>query len=69
MPLYDWKCPTCGRVFEKVVVWDYEANHATPDDPEAVMCMICHVLCERLPAAPAFVVRGFNAKNGYSGGK
>jgi hypothetical protein len=60
MPSFDFKCPQCGRVYQKVGVTTtttvvYCDDHADHD-----------VICVRLPAAPNFTIKGFSAKNGYS---
>ena len=39
------------------------------EDKDQQSCYFCSAMVERLPAAPAFVVKGFSAANGYSGGK
>lgn len=67
MPIYVYKCPTCG--------WTKEAIQLAADAPTP-MCESCHWMTstgrkiptpmERVPTAAAFSVNGFNAKNGYS---
>jgi putative FmdB family regulatory protein len=56
MPRYDFQCRTCGHVRELQA--RVEERHA--------ICEKCYCLMERQPAAPAFTVTGYNAKNGYS---
>lgn len=63
MPTYDYRCPLCGHSFEQLV-------HRTT---EAVFCPHCdregnHIITMRLFSlgAPAFRVKGYNAKTGYS---
>ena len=65
MPLYDFKCPRCGALKTIYV--------------QSVTSIPMHIWCEnvdggcsglqqmvRQPSAPAFIVTGFSAKNGYS---
>lgn len=61
MPRFDYKCPTCGQTQEI-------DTHGLPDYLIEIECGTCpgRPLLERQPAAPAFNVRGFNARNGYS---
>lgn len=56
MPLFDYHCPSCGAQREAIVL-----SPVTP-----VVCVKCDTVMERQPAAPAFAVHGFNAKNGYA---
>lgn len=62
MPRHDYKCPTCGMVKEV-------ATHGLPEYLFFVQCGECPGQPDmvRLPAAPSFTIRGFSAKNGYSG--
>lgn len=57
MPLYDWFCPNCGSESEmlcNVPFTNIQCNH-------------CHALMTRRLAVPAPpIVKGHNAKNGYS---
>ncbi len=66
MPLYDYRCPSCGRLAVDVLT-SYK-------QPSALMCAnpdvhAAPVEMERLVCAPSFVVNGFSAKNGYNGGQ
>jgi predicted nucleic acid-binding Zn ribbon protein len=36
------------------------------EDKDQQSCYFCNAVVERLPAAPAFTVKGFNAANRYS---
>lgn len=56
MPNYDFKCPKCGHRFEQNV----------PAESKAVFCPRCHDVAKKQPSAPAFHIRGYSAKNGYS---
>ena len=60
MPLYDYKCPQCGKVREVLI-------HA--NSPVKLLCDHGehHVPMERQPSAPNFTVKGFNSKTGYTG--
>lgn len=64
MPRYDYVCPECGQ--EREVYVPFEESQRTT--------IICKLHCGNVemvkkPSAPAFVVKGFNARNGYSGGQ
>jgi hypothetical protein len=67
MPRHDYQCPVCLRIAElsdEREAWCHcECGFFEGASPAACLKM------ERLPSAPAFTVKGFNAKNGYSGGK
>lgn len=58
MPTFDYVCDTCGRHAERIV-----PNAETP-----VPCPadIIHGPMRRLISAPAFSVKGFNARTGYA---
>lgn len=58
MPLFDFKCPSCGAIREVLV-----RNSTTP-----VVCNhdTVHFVMEKQPAAPSFRVTGFNAETGYA---
>lgn len=57
MPLYDFRCPNCQRVGERLV---RDAN-------VQVTCLWCdeHPVMERLLSAPSFKIKGLRAANGY----
>lgn len=55
MRFVDFRCPECGRIYRDVLESEYECVDCWPPRP-----------CERMPAAPAFKVNGFNAANRYS---
>ena len=68
MPYYDFECPDCHMVVTKRLTFqeiDQQEQHQTK-----YFCTACptKVVMVRQPSAPSFVVKGFNAKNGYSGG-
>lgn len=55
MPMYDFKCQKCGRIFERLI----SAEAGTQ------FCA-CGGATERLQSAPAFAIEGYSAKNGYA---
>lgn len=56
MPIYDLKCPKCGRVEERLVLHTGDT-----------MCHDCHVDMCKLPSRPGTIkVNGFNEENGYA---
>jgi putative FmdB family regulatory protein len=72
MPLFDYKCPQCGRTREvlvrrhdDLVPCDGECNRGAVklDGSDVVFDL---VLMERQQAAPSFRVEGFSARNNYS---
>ena len=71
MPLYDFRCTQCGKVFRDVHVWNVAERDRVLRDAfcgEGFDRHIahCHGRLELLPSAPAFTVKGFAAANGYS---
>lgn len=68
MPLYVYRCDICGQEKEQLSMVD--------DRDRAPICMVWTpaakrhaVRMHRVPAAAAFTIGGFNAKNGYSKGQ
>jgi putative FmdB family regulatory protein len=58
MPIYTFRCPACGR--------EVDVIRAVPDRDLDEPCVCGSTgLMLRQPAAPAFTVKGFNAKTGY----
>ncbi|MGC2635576.1 MAG: zinc ribbon domain-containing protein [Acidobacteriaceae bacterium] len=49
MPLYEYRCKTCGHTFEKI------QSFSAPEEKE---CPVCHGEVERLLSAPAFQFKG-----------
>ena len=49
MPLYEYRCKTCGHQFEKI------QSFSAPDEKE---CPLCHGPLERLISAPAVQFKG-----------
>ncbi len=62
MPLFDFRCIKCGRDRKDVLVSNWRAANGN----NAVQRCECGGEMRKQPAAPAHVVNGFNAKNGYS---
>ena len=54
MPRFDFRCRECKNVFEEKTVHSLS------------MCPKCGALADKQPAAPAFSIKGYSAKNGYS---
>lgn len=52
----DFECPECGRVW--IDVW-------VPTRVPFIICE-CGKRMQKRVASPGFVVKGYNAKNGYS---
>lgn len=61
MPLYDFICPSCDYSRTDVLVLNRDA---------IVTCLVCGGGMDRrlFTKGAAFVVTGYNAKNGYCGG-
>jgi hypothetical protein len=67
VPLFDYACPECGAVREVLIL----ADTAPP------LCVHVHEngrgrdlhKMVRQQSAPAFHVKGFSSRNGYSGGQ
>ncbi len=49
MPLYEYRCQSCGHQFEKI------QSFSAPDEKE---CPLCHGPLERLISAPAIQFKG-----------
>lgn len=59
MPLYDYACFTCKRVFSET------RSIAKRDEPgKCPHCGSWH--SRKMPSAPNFRITGYTAKNGYS---
>lgn len=61
MPRFDFKCHPCDRIDTNVWV---SVDAAAPNNRRT--CYVCGALMEKLPAAPNFSVKGYNAANGYT---
>lgn len=59
MPMFNYHCLSCGVTCERLV------TNLRIDEQK---CHQCGHFLKRLVSAPAFSVKGFNAKNGYSSG-
>jgi len=59
MPIYDFKCSTCGAERTQLV----RGN----TDVEMLVCSGCGGNMDKVPSVPSSpVIKGYNAKNGYS---
>lgn len=61
MPKHDYRCEGCGR--EKTDVW--ESNWSSSTGRKMPINCDCGLEMEKVPAAPNFNVKGFNARNSY----
>jgi putative FmdB family regulatory protein len=57
MPMYSYLCTLCKLTFSMTLPINLR---------NTAHCPLCGNPADRQPAAPAFKVDGFNAKNGYS---
>lgn len=56
MPLYDFKCPSCGHLYEDIVRYG-----------ELSVCPKCNLWgTDRLMGRPSYRMTGYNAANGYA---
>lgn len=60
MPRWVYKCPQCGGESTQAFA------NVEERDKTVVLCEECDRFMVRQPAAPAFAVGGFNARNGYA---
>lgn len=62
MPKADFRCTVCDGERKDVTVsnWRSATGAQMP-----IHCPNCEAAMEKMPAAPNFVVKGFNAKNRY----
>lgn len=56
MPNFDFKCESCGHVFETM----------TESGRGYTNCHKCGLTAHKQPSAPSFRVKGYNAENGYT---
>lgn len=56
MPLYGFSCPQCNKYYEELGPYQ---------EPHNVRCQ-CGTKMVRIPGAPVFKVKGYNATNGYA---
>jgi putative FmdB family regulatory protein len=56
MPNFDFKCASCGHVFEAHI----DGGRAYAN------CHKCGLTSYKLPSAPAFRMTGYTAKTGYA---
>lgn len=61
MPRFDYQCenPDCQRTEQNVHV-------STSDVAVERQCLVCLYPMVKLPSAPNFAVKGYNARSGYS---
>ena len=59
MPIYEYRCEKCGKVYEKLIL---TSSHKEVD----VICDGCGVNCKKIISKSSFKVNGFNAENRYS---
>jgi predicted nucleic acid-binding Zn ribbon protein len=60
MPLFDFKCPSCGTVREVLIISEEIPLPVCVHDGVKWMML-------RQPSAPAFHIKGYSAANGYTG--
>ena len=61
MPRFDFYCHRCSRKWTDTWVSSYRDAQDAPRP-----CPDCGTHMEKLPAAPNFAIKGYNAANGYS---
>jgi len=59
VPLRDYCCKNCQFVIEDKLVF-------AEDEAETITCPNCGSTAHKLPSFANFVIKGYNAKNGYS---
>lgn len=62
MPIFEFKCSVCKKVFEEWVK-DYERNKKLTECPK------CGMDAFKIMSVGSFKVNGANAANGYAGDK
>ena len=55
MPIYEYKCPSCGLKYEFLVDSDKLDKECR-----------CGAILLKVPSTSSFVIKGFSEKNGYS---
>jgi putative FmdB family regulatory protein len=58
MPVFDYKCVSCGAERKDMLV-----SHLRTEPPT---CNLCNRPMVKQPAAPSFVIHGLSSKNNYS---
>ncbi len=61
MPIYEYACPYCGSVFERLVTTTREIKNA-----EQAICENCMRMVDKIMSPTKFRVTGFSAANGYN---
>jgi len=57
MPVYTFRCNECEKTFDEITIraeWD------------KIRCRRCGGKVEKIMTPANFIIKGFNAKNGYS---
>ena len=65
MPLFDFRCRACGYEAKDVLL-----NKRSQHPPNSPTCPACRRIgsMDRQIASANFSIKGYSAKNGYSGG-
>jgi len=58
MPIYEYECEACQLTFE---AWKHQLMAESP-----APCPLCERTCKRIMSKPAFKIKGFSERNGYS---
>jgi len=58
MPIYEYKCNKCGKIWEIL--------HIHTKEPFKLLCDVCNEDCDKIVSKSNFKVNGFNAANNYS---
>ncbi len=66
MPTYTYECSLCRRRQTRVRSIDHRDDTAFCMAVGETYMALCRGQLQRVADAPAFTVRGYNAKNGYS---
>lgn len=61
MPRFDYRCPDCAHMEFDVRVPLHPAASVAPP-----LCPACGAPLVKCPAAPAFTIKGYNARTGYT---
>ena len=60
MPTYEFACDACGMLWELILPLSrFDETYSAP-------CPRCAGRGDRQPSAPAFTIKGYNARNGYA---
>lgn len=64
-PRFDFRCTKCASLREDVWVSNFRDATDSFAGTDIAPCVECGGTMEKMPAAPNFSVKGFNAKNHY----